>query len=177
MAITDAMQRELARVARAANRRLERASEGQRAALDYYLRGYHTREGARGTVFQQGRAKTEREYRARMAELEAFMSGESTTRRGWKELKEENISKAGETLRGRGYDLKDEELAQILIETGGAKKVGKAFYKALNNVQAARNKKAKSAGDDFTGLTSQEITEAISSRASGYEATLAALKK
>ena len=80
-------------------------------------------------------------------------------------------------MRGRGYDLTDEELAQILIETGGAKKAGKAFYKALNNVQAARNKKAKSAGDDFTGLTAQEITEAISSRASGYEATLAALKK
>jgi len=166
ISVTPEMQKELANLARAANRRLERATSGQRGALDYYLRGYHTREGAHGTVFQQGKAKTEREYRARMEELRRFMAGDTTTRRGWEALKEENIERAQETIKRQGYELSDEEFATILKETGGHRSI--QFYRALDIVQAEKNKKGE--------LSADEVRAAISSRSSAYESTLAAIK-
>ena len=163
MPVTKEMQRELARKARAANRRLERATEGQRRSLEHNIRGYHTREGARGIVFQQGAAKNEREYRQRMAELEAFMEKSKTsTRRGWEELKKANISKAQESLTNMGYDVTDEELEIILKETGGS---SKAFYRALENVMAAKE-------EADNELTAENIRNAINERRSDYEATL-----
>lgn len=181
MAITDQMQRELAKLARAANRRLERASKGQRSALDYYLKNYHTRAGARGTVFQQGKAATEAEYKARMAELRAFMGGKTSTRTGWEKLKAENIRQGAETLRSeRKYDLTDEEFAAIIEETGGKKELGKVeFYRVLNNVQAKHNEeraKAEASKDPFTGLTDKEISDAVAMRNTSWEATLSVLK-
>lgn len=80
--ITKEMQRKLANEARKANRRLERASEGQRRALEYYTKGYHTFETAKGDRFSQAKAKTADEYRQRMKELEDFMKGETSTRKG-----------------------------------------------------------------------------------------------
>ena len=178
--ITDAMQRNLAKMARAANRRLERAEESQRSALDYYLKDYHTRQGAHGTVFQQGKAKTEREYRARMKELERFMGTEDkptiSAKKQWEAVKQSNLESGIEKLQGK-YDLPDEVLAQVIKETGGKKKAGKAFYTALNNVMAAaRRKKAAADEDSFTGLTSGEVTQAINSRNTEYQATLELLK-
>lgn len=160
--ITDYQNRELARLARAANRRLERATAGQRSELDHYLKGYHTREGAHGTVFQQGKAKTEAEYRQRMNELRSFMEGKTSTRRGWESVKQEGVSKAADTLKEQGYDITDEELAQILKETGGKKAAGNNFYKALNNVQAAKEKKANRGKD--TDLSPEELSAEISRR-------------
>lgn len=175
--VTQNQQQSLAKLARAANRRLERATEGQRAALDYYLKTYHTREGAHGMVFQQGKAKSQREYNQRMAELKAFMEGETSTRKGWEELKQSNIEKGGDTLRNRGYDITDEELAVIIMETGGKKQAsGREFYRALNNVQAARNAKAKKEGDSFTGLIKEEIINAIATRNTEAQAVLSALR-
>lgn len=168
--VTDIQNKELAKLARAANRRLERATEGQRSALDYYLKDYHTRQGAHGAVFQQGKAKTEAEYRQRMAELKSFMSGEISTRRGWESVKQEGIEKAADTLRSQGYDLTDEELAQILRETGGKKAAGNNFYKALNNVQAAKEKKANRGKD--TELTPQELKSEIARRNSEQQAAV-----
>ena len=167
--ITKEMQRELAYKARAANRRLERASEGQRSALEHYIKGYSgTRESSRGTMFQQGAAKTETEYRQRMRELEKFMGGETSTRRGWKELKSSNVEKAAGTLGEMGYDISEDELVALLEEIpDGADSA--TYYKALENVQAAKNKKGGT-------LTRKEIIKAISERRSDYEATLGALK-
>ena len=180
MAITDAMQRDLAKLARAANRRLERAGESQRSALDYYLKDYHTRQGAHGTVFQQGKAKTEREYRARMKELERFMGTEDkpsiSAKKQWEAVKQSNLESGIEKLQGK-YDLPEEVLAQVIKETGGKKKAGKAFYTALNNVMAAaRRKKAAADEDSFTGLNADEVTQAINSRNTEYQATLELLK-
>lgn len=164
--ITAAQQKELAYLARAANRRLERAPEGQRRSLEHNIKNYHTREGSRGLVFQQGKAKTESEYRQRMAELKKFMAAKTSTRSGWEQLKKENMGKAQASLSDMGYDITDEELAIILEEEGGG---GKAFYKALENVQAAK-------GPENKELTPEEVKEAIYQRRSDYEATLAAIK-
>lgn len=183
MAISDQMQRELAKLARAANRRLERADKNQRAALDYYLRKYHTRQGAHGTVFQQGKAKTEREYRARMKELERFMGTEDnptiSAKKRWEAVKQSNLEAGIEKLQGK-YDLPDEVLAQVIMETGGKKKAGKTFYTALNNVMVTTERKKAAAAaenkDPFTGLTPDEVSEAINSRMTEYQVTLELVK-
>lgn len=168
MAISKEQQRELKNLARAANRRLERASEGQRASLEYNIKGYHVREGKYGKAFSQAAAKTEREYKQRLAELEKFMGARTSTRRGWETLQESNISKATGTLSDMGYDITEKELAVILKEVGGAK--GGMFYKALENVQAL---KAETGSDE---LTPEQIREELSMRRSDYEATLASIK-
>ena len=73
MALTREMQKELTMFARRMNRRIERASEGQRRSLEYNIRGYTTRQRSSGiTVFSQAKAKTEQEYYKRMKELKAF---------------------------------------------------------------------------------------------------------
>ena len=74
MAVTSVQQKMLAATARRANRRLERATPGQRAYLEKQIKGYHTRTRESGArVFQQGKAGSETEYRARMRELRRFL--------------------------------------------------------------------------------------------------------
>lgn len=177
MAITSEMQRELVNLARAANRRIERATEGQRNALEYYLRGYHTRKRDNGMiVFQQGNAKTEREYKARMKELKRFMEGDPkekdeeykpiSTRAGWEKLKKENVAKAAETLRAAGNDITDEELEMILIE-GAEEDIGGSdpvMLAAVQNVQIAKAE----AGEKWTP-SPEAIRAAIDQRRSDQE--------
>lgn len=177
MALTEKMQSELRNLARAANRRIERATEGQRNALEYYLRGYHTRKRDNGMiVFQQGKAKTEREYKARMKELKRFMEGDPedkeegykpiSTRAGWEKLKKENVSKAAETLSNAGNDITDEELEMILIE-GADEDIGGSdpvMLAAVQNVQIAKAE----AGESWTP-SPEAIRKAIEERRSDQE--------
>lgn len=168
MAITKQMQRELANKARAANRRLERASEGQRRALEHYMKGYsNTREGKYGTVFKQGAAKTEAEYRQRMKELDKFMKGETTTHKGWEALKKRTVEKANEKLKQMGYKYSDAELTSVLEEASPKEQ---NFYHVLNVVQAFRD----ATGDDE--IDDELIIEALTSRLSDYQLTLATIK-
>lgn len=164
--VTPQMQKQLANLARAANRRLERASAGQRRSLEYNIKGYQTQTTSRGMVFKQGKAKSAAEYRQRMAELNKFMGAKTTTRTGWEKLKSENVSKAQETLGKMGFDITDTELEVILKEVGGK---SKDLYRALENVMAAKGIKGEE-------LSADEIREAIFSRRSDYEATLAAIE-
>ena len=168
MPVTKEMQKELANLARAANRRLERASEGQRKSLEYNIRGYHTRKGARGTVFQQGAAKNEREYRQRMAELHDFMAAKTSKKTGWKQMKKAAVSKANETLQSKwGYNLTDKELDIVLRESA---KSSIAFYRNLEIVSATKDNKAGELSED-------EISSAIQQRRTDYETTVELQKK
>ncbi len=168
MAITSEMQKDLANKARAANRRLERASKGQRRALEYYIRGYAVRQRGEYIVFKQGKAKTEAEYKKRMQELEDFMNAESSTKKGWKALKERQVKAAGETLRDEGSNLTDDELANVLIELNrdGDSKGGSdvIFQAAVQNVEIEK----RNAGKNWTG-SDQQIRDAINSRRSAQE--------
>lgn len=176
MALTEKMQSELRNLARAANRRIERASEGQRKALEYYLRNYHTRERANGMrVFQQGAAKNEDEYETRMKELRKFMGTEDrptiSRRKRWEELKRQNVEDAGKTIRkSANYDLSDDELATILEETD-AEHGTTEFYRALENVQIAKNK----AGSEWDP-SPEAITEAVNTRRDDQERTEALIR-
>ena len=174
MALTQEMQRELAARARAANRRLERATEGQRKALEHYTRQYHTRQRDNGMiVFQQGKAKTEAEYKARMRELELFMgTAERPTisaRKEWERVKRENVKAAGETLRDEGSSITDEELATLLEELDEGSTA--EFYKALANVEIAKEK----AGSGWSA-TPEAIRSAMAARRSAQERAVALIK-
>lgn len=170
--ITKEEQRLLANMARKANKRLERASEGQRRALEHYIKDYTTKETSKGTVFSQGKAKTEAEFRKRMRELEDFLGDEDnptiSTRREWERVKRQNVSRAGDTLEDMGFDITDDELAAVLEELPS--KASRAdYYRALENVQALKKEKGAE-------LTRAEIKDAIANRRTDYQATLAALK-
>ena len=171
MAVTEALQKQLESMARKANQRLERASEGQRGALQHYMRKYHTRnrEGL-GLVFQTGKAKTDAEAKSRIRELEAFLASKTSTRSGWEQLKKESIEKAGETIRGQGSDITDEELAQILTEIGEGHSSSE-FYKALANVEIAKRE-----SPDWAP-SADKIAEAINARRSAQERTQLLIEK
>lgn len=174
MALTQEMQRELAARARAANRRIERATPGQRSALEHYTRQYHTRQRANGMiVFQQGKAKTEAEFKARMRELDLFMGTAEnptiSTRAEWERVKAANVKAAGETLREDGADITDEELAAVLAELGDGSTAD--FYKALANVEIAK----ASAGEGWSP-TRENIHAAVTARRSAQERATALIK-
>ena len=179
MAVSKETQAELKLLGRRANRRLERASQGQRRALEWLMRGYHTIEDAGSLRFSQGKAKTEAEARARLAELKHFLGldrkeDESlpiSTRAGWNEAKRKAVEGANETLqkkydkKGRKYTVTDEELATILEETGGDKSM--AFYAALENVVIKKNRKRGK--NKNKPLSSEELSEAIYERKTDRE--------
>ena len=171
MAVTAEQQKQLATLARRANRRIERASKGQQKALEYYTRKYHTRQREGGTyVFKQGKAKSESEYYARMRELQRFLNAPSTTRAGWEQIKKENVKKAGKTIRGDGYTISDRELAMILEEL--PPKAGSAeFYAALANVEIAKQER-----EQQEIASSEDIKAAIESRRSDQQRTEALLQ-
>ena len=149
---------------RRANRRLERASEGQRKALEYYVGQEKFSAATKGLNTQQVQMKLE--------SLEKFLGGKSTTKTGWKEIKTANVAKANETLRKEGYTLTDEELANILIQVDTSNTQAK--YRAINLVQAAKNK-AELEGDIWSG-SEEQISDAIAEKMEASEALEAALQ-
>ena len=171
MAVT-AQQRELAAAARRANRRIERASEGQQEAFRYFIRNYHTRTRDDGTiVFKQGKAGSEAEYQSRMKELQRFLEAGSTTIKGWSRLKQQNVSKAGKTIGGQGFSISDKELKTILQELP-AKASKAAFYKALENVEIYKGSRKNKTKEP----TPEQIKKAMKSRRSDQQRTEALLK-
>lgn len=184
-AVTKKQQTELVKLARAANRRLERAGQGQRASLNYNISQYTTINKTRGIVFSQAKAKTKAEYKQRMKELKKFMAAKTSKKEGWKKLEKSNIEKSREKLGLMGYDVTDEELKVVLEEIGGS---SKEFYKTLENVSAKKIKKRKKAAQeakkkketppdpDTINLTKDEVIAAINERRTDYQATLEVIK-
>ena len=166
MALSKEQQKELAGLARAANRRLERATPGQRSYLESNIAKYPVRRRDTGMrVFQQGKAKSAAEYRARMRELQKFMEAPTSKRKGWEEIKKTQIENAGKTLRDKqGYDITDQELKTVLEEMSAAKSPRK-LYDMLANVEIAKSKSGDWAG------TRQEIKQAMNERRTAQERT------
>lgn len=158
--ITRAQIQEIRTLTRRANRRIERATGGQKRALQYYARGAKFSAATKGMSTQQGQAQIEK--------LKRFLGAPSTTIRGWEKIKRENVRKANETLQNMGYELTDEELADILEQLEDDSR--KEFYKAVNLVEAAKQK----AGDDWEG-TEEQIQEAIMEKATAQQALKEAL--
>lgn len=151
------------KLTRAANRRIERATGGMKSALQYYAERL-TGEKKWSSAMK---GKSYQEAAMQIKLLEKFMRAETTTITGWKRVKKQSVKKANETLSGMGYDLTDEELAELLEQLGESDNA--AFYKAVNLVQAAKYK------NDWQGSKDQ-IADAISEKVSNQEALRRALK-
>lgn len=170
--MTREQYKEIRRLTRAAQRRMERASEGQRRAMEYQVQkatgAKKWSSATKGFTYQQAQAQ--------ISKLERFMEAETTTIRGWEKVKMEQVSSAAQTLAGRysGFNLTDEELADIFKQVGDKSRQEK--YKAINLVVAAKAKKGELAPD----MSSQEISKAISEKVSfeaAYRRALRARKK
>lgn len=163
--ITQQQIKAIRTLVRRANRRIERAGAGQTSAMEYYVQkatgASKWSAATKGLSFEEAALK--------LKQLETFLSGRSTTIRGWREIKAQNVSKANETLTGMGYDFDDEELAEILMQIDTADK--KEFYRAINLVQAAK----EDAGDTWQG-TRRQIREALEEKATYQQALERALE-
>lgn len=132
--MTREQYKEIRRLTRAAQRRMERATPGQKRALEYYVKKATGAEkwssAAKGFTYQQAQAQ--------IAKLERFMAGASTTKRGWARIKAQNVEAANKkfTKRQKGFDLTDEEFAELLIQADA--KTRQETYRAVNTVQAVK---------------------------------------
>ena len=165
--MTREQYKKIRQLTRAAQRRMERASEGQRRAMEYQVQkatgSKKWSSAAKGFSYQQAQAQ--------ISKLERFMAGESTTIRGWKALKAEQVGKAAQTLSGRyaGFNLTDAELADIFKQVGDKNRTEK--YKAINLVVAAKQK----AGEDWIG-SAEQIGKAVEEKVSAEAAYRRALR-
>lgn len=161
--ITKQQANAIRKATRAANRRIERATGGQKSYLEYYVTkltgGPKFSAATKGLTYEEASRKIEL--------LNKFFGAKQTTITGWKEAKKAAVQKANETLSEEGYDLTDEELAEILeqIDDGN----NQAFYRAVNLVQVAKSK------DSWEG-TKSDIAEAIAQKYTSQEAFRMALE-
>ena len=155
MNITPQQAAAIRKAVRAANRRIERAqakSAGQARYIESVVKkatGGATKFSAatKGLTFEQAAAKIE--------QLNKFMSREATKRSGWEQTRLELVKKANQKL--SGYDLTDQELADIMIQVDSAKDI--EFYRAINLVSA---KKAE-LGNEWKG-DYEQIVSAINQK-------------
>lgn len=153
---------------RRANRRLERASEGQRSALEYYIR---ERTGSANKFSASYAGLTKQQQQSKIDILEQFLSSKSTTKEGWKNIKASNVSKAAKSLGKEGYTLSDAELAEILKQVYTDNYDEK--YRAINLVQAAKYE-AELSGREWYG-SEEAVKNAIMQKINAEDALKYAL--
>lgn len=167
MNITKQQSAAIKKATRAANRRIERAavkSPGQARYLESVVKkmtGGSTKFSAatKGLTYEQAAKKIEM--------LNKFMAREATKRSGWEKLRLKAIQEANKKL--SGYDLTDQELADIMIQTDSSKDI--EFYRAINLVTA---KKAE-LGDEWSG-DYEQISAAIGQKISYQQSLQMALQ-
>ena len=172
MKISQELYKELRRLTRAAQRRMERATPGQRKALEFYV------EKATGSKKWSSAAAhmNTQQAQAQIAKLQKFMGyGQegpvSSTRAGWEQIKASNVAKANATFgkRRAGHDITDEEMAEILMQLGDPSK--QEFYHAVNKVQAMKGYMGK----EWTG-SREDISRALAQKWSAQSAYKRALE-
>lgn len=155
MNITPQQAAAIKKVVRAANRRLERAQEkspGQARYIESLIR--KMTGGSR--KFSAATAGLTYEQAAKKIEMiNKFMSREATKRTYWEKTRLEMVSRANKKL--SGYELTDQELADIMIQVENAKDI--EFYRAVNLVSAAKAELGSAWQDDY-----QQIADAINQR-------------
>lgn len=158
---------DIKKLVRAANRRIERATGGQASYIESYVKRV-TGGSEKFSAAYKGLSAAEASKKIEM--LERFMSKkETTTKTGWKEFKKESIRKSNAALSEMGYDLTDEELAEILeqIDAGS----NEEFYRAINLVTAKKVEEGRS-----WDPTADKVAEAINQKIDFQGALKAALQ-
>lgn len=179
--ITQQQKAEIRSLTRIANRRIERATEGQRNYLESVVRKMTGTGASKWSSAYKG--LTERQAAAKIRKLRQFLYEEdetgatinkrSTTRSGWEAMKESVLSKTGDTWRNKkGYDITDEELA-IILEQEDVKST-QDFYRAVNLVQAQKFKRGQ-INKSWKG-TEEQIAAAINLKYGYKEALKRGLK-
>lgn len=184
--ITQEQKSEIRKLTRTANRRIERATEGQRNYLESVVRRTTGTGANRFSSAYKG--LTERQAAAKIRQLRQFLyeedpeTGEiinkiSTTRAGWNKMKAEMMAsiqaKTGKTWRNvKGYHITDEELA-IILEQKDIKDT-KEFYRAVNLVEAQKFKYGK-VNEKWKG-TEEDIVATINLKYGYKEALKRGLK-
>lgn len=176
MKISQELYKELRRLTRTAQRRMERATPGQRRALEFYV------ESATGSKKWSSSAKgmTTQQAQAQIKRLRKFLGYDeqnrqvetvTSTRTGWESIKASNVAKANATFgkRRAGHDLTDDEMAEILMQLGDPSR--KEFYHAVNKVQAMKGYM----GDSWKG-SSEDIALALRQKWSAQDAYRRALE-
>lgn len=175
MKISIELYAELRRLTRAAQRRMERATPGQRKALEFYVK---QATGERKWSSAVSGMSTQ-QVNARIQQLRKFMGYNelnqqveqvTSSRKGWESIKASNVAKANATFgkRRAGHDLTDDEMAEILMQLGDPTK--KEFYHAVNKVQAMKGKM----GEKWKG-DANDISKALAQKWSAQEAYRRAL--
>lgn len=175
MKISKELYAELRRLTRTAQRRMERATPGQRRALEFYVKQ------ATGSTKWSSAASgmTTQQANARIQQLRKFLGYDeqnrqaeqvTSTRRGWESIKASNVEKANATFgrRRAGHNITDEEMAEILMQLGDPSK--KEFYHAVNKVQAMKGYMGK----EWKGDKS-DIAKALAQKWSAQDAYKRAL--
>lgn len=159
MKMTPQQKAEIIKLTRRANRRIERASAGQKSALNYMVRKATGADkfsaATKGLTYEQAALK--------LKQLDRFLGSKTSMITGWKEVKQENVEKAVNTLDQMGYDITDDEFAEILNQIDTKNK--QEFYHAINKVAAAKEE----LGDKWTG-SKKQIREALAEKISFQEA-------
>lgn len=163
--ITQEQIKEIQKLVRRANRRIERASGGQLRYLESVVRRA-TGGQTKFSAAYKGLSETEAKHK--IEKLEDFLGAMSTTRVGWDWIKKEIVHKTGEKLSKMGYTLTDEEIADILQQVDGKSSVD--YYRAINLVQAAKW------DVEDREYNYQEIADIIGEKASAQEALKKAIK-
>ena len=168
---TAEQKRELALLTRRANRRLERASEGQRKYLEVFVKRM---TGA--TKFSASHVGlTPTQIESKLQKMRRFLSHElTTTRTGWKYLTTEALSKTRQTWNDRGYDFTDEELAEILIQVDTSNNA--EYYRVVNLVYARKHDKYDNIDNIPQDKYRQLVAEAVAQKVSAQEAAVEAIK-
>lgn len=167
--ITEAQIKAIRTLTRRANRRLERATPGQLNYLEQYVKrmtgGSKFSGATKGLSYYEAAAK--------LKSLESFLSHEgTTTRRGWEIIKKKSIPKTRKTLKGEGYNLTDQELAELLEQADIETRT--EFYRAINLVQAAKDRGKKS-WEGSAEQIAEVLSRAAAEKVEAQEALEAAL--
>lgn len=145
MNITPQQSAAIRKAVRAANRRIERAMEKSPAQARYLEAVVKKATGGSSKFSATTKGLSYEEAAKKIEMINKFMSREATKRSGWKEIKLKAVSAANEKL--KGYDLTDEELADIMIQTEDADII--EYYRAVNLVSVAKAKEGGSWQSDF----------------------------
>ena len=168
MQISQELYKELRKLTRAAQRRMERASAGQRSYLEFIV------EQKTGAKKWSSAAKdmTTQQANAQIRKLKDFLNAPTSSRKGWESTKKSNVAKANATFgsRRQGHDITDEEMAEILKQLGDPDR--KSFYHAVNKVQAMKGYM----GDSWKG-TPDDIALALKQKWSAQDAYKRALEE
>lgn len=162
--ITDKQRADIRRMTKAANERLRSATAGQRSYLEYQVN-----KATGGTKFSGAtKGMSYIDAKHQLEKLDRFLNARSSTRRGWKAIKRQQVEAANRRWKSWGYDLTDYELAQILEQVDTKDK--KAYYTAVDKVQAA-----KYAGGGYE-LDAKAIAAAIDEQITEQQAAQRAAK-